>query len=116
MRNSKSNVRTVKRRLSKCKDICRTYNDIQFSYATLLDSDDSVSEFSCNVNLDNFEIEGSYTTDFLITKVNGDVLIRECVFRDKLTKPLTIKLLDASHRYWKCKGVVDWGIVTNEGS
>ena len=36
MRNDKSNVRTVKRKMSKCKDICRTYNDIQFSYADLL--------------------------------------------------------------------------------
>ena len=116
MRNDKSNVRTVKRKLSKCKDICRTYNDIQFSYANLLEADESVSEFRCNVKLDNLELEGSYTTDFLIIKTNGDVVIRECVFIDKLTKPLTIKLLDASHRYWSSKGVSDWGIVTNEAT
>ena len=114
MRNKNSNVRVTKRKLSKCKDVCRTYNDIQYQYATLLEQDESVKEFICNVPLDDLEIEGIYTTDFLITKTNGDILIRECVFRDKITKPLNVKLLDTSYIYWIKRGISDWGIVTNE--
>ena len=34
--------------------------------------------------------------------------------RDKISKPMNIKLLDASHRYWINRGISDWGIVTNE--
>ena len=41
-------------------------------------------------------------------------MVRECVFRDKLMKPLTIKMLDASRDYWLEQGVEDWGIVINE--
>ena len=114
MRKSTSNVRMLKRKLSKCKDVCRTYNDIQEKYADLLEKDESVLEFVCNVPLVDFELEGSYTTDFLVTKTNGDVFIRECVFRDKIAKPMSIKLLDASYRYWHSRGINDWGIVTNE--
>ena len=114
MRNKNSNTQVIKRKLDKCKGICRTYNDIQYQYADLLEQDESVVEFRCNVVLDDFELNGTFTTDFLITKSNGDILIRECVFREKITKPMNIKLLDASHRYWTNKGVNDWGIVVNE--
>lgn len=38
------------------------------------------------------------------------VLVRECVYRKYLTKPVTIKLLDASRQYWSRHGVTDWGI------
>ena len=42
MRNKNSNVRVVKRKLNKCKDVCRSYSNIQFSYASLLEKDDTV--------------------------------------------------------------------------
>lgn len=38
-------------------------------------------------------------------------MIRECVERSKLTRPLTCKLLDASRNYWLSHGITDWGIV-----
>ena len=85
MRNKKSNVKTTKRRLSKCQDVCRTYNDIQYAYAEILEKDESVAEFRCNVILDDFELDGTFTTDFIITKNNGDILVRECIFKDKIT-------------------------------
>ena len=87
---------------------------IYLSYMLLEKSDDSILEFKCNVVLDDFELDGTYTTDFLITKTNGDILIRECVFRNRITKPLNIKLLDASYRYWTNRGITNWGIVVNE--
>ena len=39
------------------------------------------------------------------------MMVRECVFRRFLTKPLTLKLLDMSREYWTKLGVKDWGIV-----
>lgn len=114
MRNQNSRVRVTKRRLSKCKDVCRTYNDIQFAYADILEKDSLVIEFRCNVVLSNIELDGTFTTDFLITKINGDLYVRECVRRDMISKPLTVKLLDASRTYWLRRGIEDWGIVIDE--
>ena len=41
-------------------------------------------------------------------------MIRECVFRKHLTKPMTAKLLDESRNYWRRRGVTDWGIVVDK--
>ena len=111
MRNQNSKVRVTKRKLSKCHEVCRTYTPLQYAYSNILERDESVAEFQCNVLLEGLEIEGKYTTDFVIKKNNGDIAIRECVLRDKLSKPLNIKLLDASRTYWYRRGVLDWGIV-----
>lgn len=43
-------------------------------------------------------------------------MVRECVFKEHLGKPLTVKLLDASRDYWKRKGIRDWGIVIDDTS
>ena len=40
-------------------------------------------------------------------------MVRECIQRDKISKPMNIKLLDASRAYWLNHGISDWGIVTN---
>ena len=37
--------------------------------------------------------------------------LQECVFRKYLTKPMTVRLLDASRIYWLNHGVSDWGLV-----
>ena len=67
-----------------------------------------------NVLLENLE-DGEFTTDFLCTKTNGDLMVRECVFRKKLSLPRTCKLLDASRKYWARRGITDWAIVVEEG-
>jgi hypothetical protein len=113
MRNRNSQVRTTKRKLSKCNGVCRTYNAIQYAYADILEKDPSVISFECNVLLSDFEIEGEYTTDFVITNESGELAIRECVSRDLIGKPKNVKLMDASRRYWNRRGITDWGIVTN---
>ena len=56
---------------------------------------------------------GEYTTDFLCILENGDIMVRECVSRDHLTKPKTAKLLDISRNYWLNRVVMDWGLVIN---
>jgi hypothetical protein len=104
--------RCEKRSLSKCVGICRTYDPIQSAYADKLAADEQVKEFQCNVLLEGLSI-GEYTTDFLGTMQDGSLRVRECVSRDHLTKPMNVKLLDASRGYWQKNGVADWKIVTD---
>ena len=113
MRKKNYKGRCEKRVLSKCKEVCRTYDDIQAAYAELLQKSESITEIRCNVLLNSFEA-GEYTSDFVCVKTDGDMMVRECVNRKYLTKPMTVKLLDASRNYWLRHGVTDWGIVTNE--
>ena len=113
MRKKNFKGRCEKRVIAKCVEICRTYDPIQYAYADLLAQDNSVLEIRCNVPMDDLEI-GEYTTDFVCVKVDGDWMVRECVYRKHLTKPLTIKLLDASREYWLRHGVTDWGLVIDE--
>lgn len=103
--------RCEKRSLPKCQGVCKTYDAIQYAYADILQSDSTIKEFRCNVILDGLS-EGEYTTDFVCIKVSGELMVRECVFRKYLTKPMTVKLLDASREYWLKRGA-DWGIVTD---
>lgn len=110
MRKKNYKGRCEKRTLSKCQDVCRTYDEIQSSYAATLETNNEIKEIKCNVLLDGLEI-GEYTSDFVCIKTNNDLMVRECVFRKYLTKPLTVKLLDASREYWLRHGVTDWGLV-----
>ena len=105
--------RCEKKSLSKCEDVCKTYNAIQSAYANILQDDNRIKEFVCNVPLVGLEL-GEYTTDFLCTKINGAVMVRECVYRKFLTKPMTVRLLETSKDYWTKSGVKDWGLVVNE--
>ena len=113
MRKKNFKGRCEKRVIPKCNDVCRTYDPIQSACADMLAADDAIQEIRCNVLLDGLEV-GEYTTDFLCVKADGDLMVRECVFRKHLTKPLTIKLLDASKEYWLRHGVTDWGLVIDE--
>lgn len=110
MRKKGYKGRCEKRSLSKCNHICRTYDEIQYAYADILQADDSISEIRCNVFMDGLEL-GEFTTDFVCVKTDNDLLVRECVSRNHLMKPLTVKLLDASREYWLKRGVTDWGLV-----
>ena len=99
--------RCVKRNLSKCSGVCRTYTPLQEAYADVLQKEKDIAEFETNVALDGLE----YTSDFLFKKENGDLGVRECVNRNHLTKPMVLKLLDMSRAYWLSRGVEDWGVV-----
>ena len=105
--------RCEKRMLPKCRGACRTFSSIQYAYADILQNDDGIKEIKCNVLLDGLA-EGEYTSDFVCVKSDDDLMVRECVFRKFLTKPMTVKLLDASREYWLKRGVSDWGLVINE--
>ena len=105
--------RCIKRQLSKCKDVCRSYSEMQDDYARFLQVNEEVKQFTCNVKMNDDPETASYTTDFVITLVDGTVRVRECVYRKHLERPSTAKLLDLSKNYWLSKGVVDWGIVVD---
>lgn len=113
MRKKNYKGRCEKRTISKCEEICRTFDSIQYAYADVLQASEDIKEIRCNVPMDGLSV-GDYTSDFVCTKTNGDLLVRECVERRFLTKPLTVKLLDASRLYWLRRGVIDWGLVVNE--
>ena len=103
----------VKMNLQKSEEVVRTFDNIQTAYAQILDKNESIQKIQCNVPLEGIE-EGEFTTDFVCTKLDGDLLIRECAFRKKLSLPRTCKLLDLSREYWLKRGVTDWGIVIEE--
>ena len=113
MRKKGYKGRCEKKDLSKSQEVCRTYDAIQSTYADILQNDNGIQEIRCNVLMDGLS-EGAYTSDFVCVKADGDLMVRECVFRKFLTKPMTVKLLDASRDYWLNHGVSDWGIVINE--
>lgn len=98
--------------LTKCKEICRTYDPLQSKYAGVFEESPDIQEIRCNVPLEGLK-ESEYMTDFVCVKSGGDLMVRECVPRNRLTKPLNVKLLDMSRNYWTKRGVTDWGIVTN---
>lgn len=107
-------TRCEKRTMSKCADgVARTYNAIESSYAEMLQENPDIKEFRCQVLLEGLEL-GEYCSDFVAVKVDGDLRVRECVYRKHLRKPMTAKLLDASRNYWRRRGVEDWGIVVEK--
>ena len=113
MRRKNFKGRCKKRMLEKSKEVCRFYDELQALYANRLQACEKIKEIRCNVLLDGLEV-GDYTSDFVCVKSNGDLMVRECVYRKFLTKPMTVKLLDASCEYWLNHGVSDWGLVIDE--
>ena len=88
MRKKNYKGRCVKRTLSKCKGICKTYDNIQSVYADVLQNSEAIKEFQCNVELE----EQEYTTDFVCLTADDDIMVRECVFRKYLLKHRVIIL------------------------
>ena len=41
--------RCQKRQMKKCKDVVRTYGTIQLAYAEVLEKEEDITEFQCNV-------------------------------------------------------------------
>lgn len=110
MRNKKTHGVTFKKKLNKCKLVFFAHNELQYKYGDYLDANEEIVEIKCNVPIE-CELGDTYTTDFYCIKTNGEVLVRECVYKEKLLKPQTIKMLDASRNYWLSQGITDWGIV-----
>ena len=78
--------RCEKRMVPKCEDICRTYSKIQLAMVDILEKDDDVVSFECNVRLKGVA-DDLYSSDFVIKKTDGSTVVRECVWRINLQKP-----------------------------
>lgn len=112
MKNINTKVTCTKQVFSKHQSVCKTYSPIQAAYAKILEDDPDVAKFQTNVKLTDLDFDGAtYSTDFLITKTNGDVIVRECIKRTYLMRPKKLQMLDASREYWANHGVTDWGLV-----
>ena len=94
MRKKNYKGRCEKRKLSKCEGVCKTYDALQYVYADMLEIDNDIVEIRCNVQLEGMD----YTSDFLCGKANGEYMVRECVYRKLLIKPMTIKMLESSRQ------------------
>ena len=110
MRSRNYKGRCTKLSLSKCEEVCKTYDRVQTKEAEKLQNTPDVKAFQCNVYLEGLDI-GDFTSDFVAIKTDGELMVRECVLRKNLTRPRTLKLLDASRDYWKRRGVIDWKVV-----
>lgn len=99
--------------VSKSKDVCRVYSDIQKRYLMKLQDDPDIKEIKCNVPMNGLKM-GEFTSDFMCTTNDNDLIVRECIQRDSITKPMTTKRLDASREYWMRHGIENWGIITDE--
>ena len=110
MRKSNYKGKCQKRKLEKCIGVCKTYDALMYAYADELVRNENVSEIRCNIVLDN----ESYMSDFVCVKTDGELMVRECVYKKHLGKPMTLNLLDMSRKHWNSRGVNDWGIVIDE--
>lgn len=110
VRNKNQKTRCEKQMLPKVEGIFKSYDKVQSAGAVYLSKQEDIENIRCNV--DSAVIDGvAYTTDFIYEKKDGTLAVRECVFRKLITKPKTVKLLDASRSFWMKRGVMDWGII-----
>lgn len=108
MRKKNFKGRCEKITVTKSKSICKTYDDLQRSYLEKLEANSDIQEIRMNIVLDSLP---DYMSDFVCVKNDGGLMVRECVYRKFLIKPMTVKLLDDSRNYWRNHGVEDWGLV-----
>lgn len=105
--------RCIKKKSKKSNEVCKVYSDLAEKYLELLEASEDIKEIRTNVLLEGIN-EGDYTSDFVCVKADDDILVRECVQRKFLTKPMTLRQLDLSRSFWLSHGIKDWGIVIEE--
>lgn len=105
-------VRCIKQSLPHFEDVVKTYSPLQQAAAKLLSDNSDFESIACNV--ESITVDGiTYTTDFVCKKKDGSITVFECVYRKHLTKPKTVKLLDASQAFWLGRGAT-WGIIVEK--
>lgn len=114
MRSKDPKTKSTRRTISKCKNQFIAYDKIQNAYGDVLERRDDIVEFQCNVLLDELGEDKDYCSDFVCKKADGELMVRECIFRRNLTRPKYAHLLNLSFHYWLNRGVEDWGIVIEE--
>lgn len=113
MRKKNYKGRCEKRAIKKCESICKTYDPIQSAFVTILDNRDDIAEIQCNVELDGDAAD--FTTDIVAVMTNGELMVRECVSRKILPRPLTIKGISVGASPCECKNSLrhsrKWGVL-----
>ena len=110
LKNKNFKGRCEKRTFGKCKEVCKTYNPIQAAYAEMLQEDITIEKFNCNVPLDGLEI-GDYTSDFVCTRTNGEIIVPQALAKAKDTDfARRIKRVLAEPRYFRLRGGYRCGI------
>lgn len=89
MRKKNYEGRCEKRAVKKCGTICKTFDPIQSAFVTILDNRNDIVEIKCNVGLEGDASD--FTTDIVAVMTNGELIVRECVSRKILSRPLTLK-------------------------
>lgn len=109
MRNKVQKGKCVKMTLPHFEEVVKTYDDLQLAAAKSLSANSNFVSIQSNV--DCIEIDGiKYTSDFLCRDKDGSYTVYECVYRKYLDKPKTVKLLDASQKFWQGRGCT-WGLI-----
>ena len=90
------------------------YDKVQTACLDLLSRQEDIAEIQCNVLLEGMDEGIEYTTDFVCKKGNGDLLVRECVYRKNLSRPSVALLLEKSQQFWLNRGVLDWQVVVEK--
>lgn len=75
MRNIRTRTRCIRVNSQKSKSVCRCYSDLQLRYLEKLDKDEKIKEVRLNVRLQDLDIEGTYSTDFVITLKDKTTMI-----------------------------------------
>lgn len=109
MRKKDYKGRCTKAASPKSETVCRLYDDLMIAYLRNLEAEKDIVSIQTNVQLEGTD----FTSDFLCQREGGDYMVRECVYRKYLTKPLTARLLDTSRTYWLKHGIYDWGVIVD---
>lgn len=88
--------RCEKRKVSKCEDICRTYSKIQSAMVDILENDNDVASFECNVRLIGVA-EDLYSTDFVI-KISQQYPVCQPIFVSSSPVVSFVTLKECGHR------------------
>lgn len=78
MRNSKTNSKTMKKALNKCKRFI-AYNEVQWAYADTLATNEDIVEIQCNVKLNGFPLGDTFSSDFVCVKKDRTLLVIETI-------------------------------------
>ena len=96
------------------KTVYTDYENGKLLSDKLTEIDDDIAEIKCNVKLLGFELGDNYSTDFVCSKKNGELLIVETVLKKHLLKPMNCRLLDGSRRYWMGRGATDFRLAVGD--
>ena len=91
MRKKNYKGRCEKQSLDKFTTVCKTYEPLQTAYANILANSKDIVEARCNVVLDD-DTCSEYMTDFVCTKTDGELMVRECMSLKLLSRPQMAKL------------------------